>query len=196
MRDCTLKRTTKETDIDLYLNLDGKGQHDIKTDSGFLNHMLTLFASHGRFDLNVHCVGDSDVDYHHTAEDIAITLGQAIVSALGDKKGIRRYGSMLLPMDEALIQVAVDISGRGLLVEDIALKTPKVGDFDTELCKEFLMALAREGGLNLHVQQIRGENSHHIIEAIFKAVARSLRVAVSIDRDFADEVPSTKGLLS
>lgn len=195
MRTSELHRKTKETDIKLQLNLDGKGHSTIETDCGFLNHMLTLFASHGRFDLQVACVGDSEIDYHHTAEDIAITLGQAITEALGDKKGICRYGTMLLPMDEALIQVAVDISGRGLLVEDIHIKASKVGDFDTELCKEFFMALAREGGLNLHIQQLRGENAHHIIEGMFKAVARSLRQAVSIDPQFAEEIPSTKGVL-
>lgn len=195
MRSSKIQRNTKETQISLALTLDGRGNSDINTDCGFLNHMLTLFASHGKFDLVVQCKGDSEVDFHHTAEDIAISLGQALTEALGDKKGICRYGSMLLPMDETLIQVAVDISGRGLLVEDIALKTPKVGDFDTELCKEFLMALTREGGLNLHVQQIRGENSHHIIEGIFKAVARALRQAVSIDSAFAEEIPSTKGVL-
>lgn len=195
MRTSNLMRNTKETQIQLSLNLDGTGKSEIQTDCGFLNHMLTLFSSHSRFDLTVVCTGDSEVDFHHTAEDIAITLGEVFTTCLGDKKGISRYGSMLLPMDEALIQVAVDISGRGLLVEDIAIKSPKVGDFDTELCKEFLMALAREGGLNLHIQQIRGENAHHIIEGIFKGVARALRQAVAIDPKFANEIPSTKGVL-
>lgn len=195
MRSHSLTRNTNETKIELEIKLDGSGKGQINTRCGFLDHMLLLFASHGRFDLMVKCDGDTHIDYHHTTEDIAIALGQALVKALGDKKGICRYGSMLLPMDEALIQVAVDISGRGLLVEDIHLKTDKVGDFDTELCKEFLMALAREGGLNLHIMQIRGENSHHIIEGIFKAVARALRQAVAIDPAFADEIPSTKGLL-
>ncbi len=195
MRHCKLTRNTNETKINLELELDGSGICKISSGCGFLDHMLTLFASHGRFNLSVDCDGDSHIDYHHTTEDIAIALGQAISQALGDKKGIHRYGFFLLPMDEALIQVAVDISGRGLLVEDIALKTQKVGDFDTELCKEFYMALAREGGLNLHIQQLRGENSHHIIEGIFKAVGRSLRQAVSIDPDFSNEIPSTKGTL-
>lgn len=195
MRNSKLVRNTNETKISLSLELNGSGKSEIATGCGFLDHMLTLFASHGRFDLTVDCQGDTHIDYHHTTEDIAIALGQAIVQALGDKKGIHRYGSILLPMDEALIQVAIDISGRGLLVEDIALKTQKVGDFDTELCKEFFMALAREGGLNLHIQQIRGENSHHIIEGIFKGVARALRQAVAIDPAFANEIPSTKGLL-
>ncbi len=195
MRKHNVTRNTSETQIALEIDLDGKGQFDIETECGFLKHMLQLFASHGRFDLKIHCKGDSYVDFHHTAEDIAIALGQSIQKALGDKKGIRRYGSMLLPMDEALIQVAVDISGRGLLVEDISIKAGKVGDFDTELCKEFLMALAREGGLNLHIQQLRGENAHHIIEGIFKALARALREAVSIDPAFSNEIPSTKGIL-
>ncbi|MFI3254308.1 MAG: imidazoleglycerol-phosphate dehydratase HisB [Eubacteriales bacterium] len=195
MRQASKIRTTKETDISLSLSLEGSGKSNIQTDSGFLNHMLTLFASHGKFDLDLSCKGDSDVDFHHTAEDIAITLGQAFTEALGDKKGICRYGSMLLPMDEALIQVAVDISGRGMLVEDISLKTDKVGDFDTELCKEFFIALAREGGLNLHICQIRGENSHHIIEGIFKGVARAMAEAVAIDPRFPQEIPSTKGVL-
>lgn len=196
MRQAKLQRETAETQITLDLNLDGKGSSSIETDCGFLNHMLILFASHGRFDLKVHCTGDSYIDYHHTAEDIAITLGQALRQAVGDKKGMNRYGFFLLPMDEALIEVALDFSGRGLLVEDIHLKTEKVGDFDTELCKEFMIALAREAGLNLHICQRRGENSHHIIEGIFKAVARALRQAVAIDPAFADEIPSTKGLLS
>lgn len=196
MRKCNLTRNTNETKIQVELNLDGRGQSEIDSGSGFLDHMLTLFSSHGRFDLKILCDGDSHIDYHHSTEDIGIALGQALVRALGNKKGIHRYGSMLLPMDEALIQVAVDISGRGLLVEDIAIKADKVGDFDTELCKEFYMALAREGGLNLHIQQLRGENSHHIIEGIFKAVGRSLRQAVAIDVAFADEIPSTKGTLT
>lgn len=195
MRNAQLKRKTNETDIDIKLNLDGKGISKINTDCGFLNHMLVLFASHSRFDLEVDCIGDSEIDYHHTAEDIAITLGQAIVKALGDKKGICRYGTFTTPMDEALLQVSLDISGRGLLVENIDIKASKVGDFDTELCKEFLMALAREGGITLHIVQIRGENSHHIIEGIFKALARALRQAVSIDTQFANEIPSTKGLI-
>lgn len=195
MRKAELQRNTAETQITLSLELDGKGTSHIDTDCGFLNHMLTLFASHGRFNLDLVCKGDSYIDYHHSAEDIAITLGQALREALGAKKGINRYGSMSLPMDEALINVSLDLSGRGLLVDDISLKTEKVGNFDTELCKEFFIALAREGGINLHICQVRGENSHHIIEGIFKAVARSLRQAVAIDPAFSNEIPSTKGLL-
>lgn len=195
MRKVRLERNTGETKITLTIDLDGKGKSNIDTGCGFLDHMLILFTSHGRFDMDVSCVGDTYIDYHHTTEDIAIALGQALRESLGDKRGICRYGSCMLPMDEALIQVALDLSGRGLLVEDIHLKADKVGDFDTELCKEFFMALAREGGINLHISQLRGENAHHIIEGIFKAVARSLRIAVSIDPAFAEEIPSTKGLL-
>ncbi|MFI3142212.1 MAG: imidazoleglycerol-phosphate dehydratase HisB [Clostridia bacterium] len=195
MRKSTINRQTKETQIDLSINLDGKGLSEIQTDCGFLNHMLTLLASHARFDLEVTCKGDSEVDFHHTAEDIAICLGQAITAALGDKKGICRYGNFVVPMDEALLEVALDFSGRGLLCENIELKASKVGDFDTELCKEFMMALAREAGLNLHIDQRRGENTHHIIEGIFKALGRAMRQAVSIDNEFAEEIPSTKGVL-
>ncbi len=195
MRNFSTTRNTAETQIDLSLNLDGKGVSHITTDCGFLFHMLTLFTSHARFDLDLTCKGDSYVDFHHTAEDIAITLGQAIKSALGDKKGIYRYGTFVVPMDEALVQVSLDISGRGLLVENLVIKAQKVGDFDTELCKEFLMAIAREAGITLHVVQLRGENAHHIIEAVFKGLGRALRQAVSIDTAFAGEVPSTKGVL-
>ena len=195
MRSAQIVRKTNETNIALKINLDGSGKSEIDTDCGFLNHMLTLFASHSRFDFDVKCLGDSEIDYHHTVEDIAITLGKVLVEALGDKKGICRYGTFTVAMDEALIQVSLDISGRGLLVENMNLKSTKVGDFDTELCKEFLMALAREGGITLHILQIRGENTHHIIEGIFKALARALRQAVSIDEKFAGEIPSTKGLI-
>lgn len=195
MRNARLERNTAETQISLSIELDGKGKSNIDSGCGFLDHMLILFASHGRFDLDVACNGDTHIDYHHTTEDIAIALGQALRQSLGEKKGIYRYGSCLLPMDESLIQVSLDLSGRGLLVEDIQLKTDKVGDFDTELCKEFFMAFAREGGITLHISQLRGENSHHIIEGIFKAVARSLRQAVSIDAAFPEEIPSTKGVL-
>lgn len=195
MRNCEMTRNTNETKISLSLDLDGKGQSTIQTDCGFLNHMLTLFSSHSRFDMTLRCDGDSEIDFHHTTEDIAITLGQAFRTALGDKKGIHRYGSMLLPMDEALIQVALDISGRGFFVENIDIKPAKVGEFDTELCKEFLIAFAREAGVTLHVVQLRGENAHHIIEGIFKALARSLREAVALDAAYAGEIPSTKGLL-
>lgn len=195
MRSTKFSRKTNETDIEISFNLDGTGKSEIQTECGFMNHMLTLFSSHGRFDCTVVCQGDSEVDFHHTVEDIGISIGQALLSALGDKKGICRYGSAVVPMDESLIQVSLDLSGRGLLVEDINLKTEKVGDFDTELCKEFLMALAREGGINLHVLQLRGENSHHIIEGIFKALARALRQAVAVDPQCIGEIPSTKGVL-
>ena len=195
MRTASVIRKTAETDISLTLCLDGKGESTIKTGCGFLDHMLTLFAKHGRFDLSVSCVGDTYVDYHHTVEDVGICLGQAFAKALGDKKGIIRYGNMLLPMDEALILSAVDISGRGGFYPTMNIPTQKVGDFDTELCQEFWIAFARDAGMTLHVQQLAGANSHHIMEGIFKSVARSLKTAVAIDPAFADEIPSTKGML-
>lgn len=195
MRTAEINRKTAETDIALSLNLDGKGNSVIDTGCGFLNHMLTLFAKHGRFDLNVTCKGDVDVDYHHTVEDIGICLGQAFEKALGDKKGIIRYGSMLLPMDETLILTAVDISGRGFLGYDLKIPTEKAGDFDTELCEEFFLAFTRNFPISLHIKQLDGKNSHHIIEGTFKSVARSLKQAVKIDAEFADEIPSTKGVL-
>ena len=195
MRTASVIRKTAETDISLTLCLDGKGESTIKTGCGFLDHMLTLFAKHGRFDLTVSCVGDTYVDYHHTVEDVGICLGQAFEKALGDKKGIIRYGNMLLPMDEALILSAVDISGRGGFYPTVNIPTQKVGDFDTELCQEFWIAFARDAGMTLHIQQLAGSNSHHIIEGIFKSVARSLKTAVTIDPAFADEIPSTKGML-
>ena len=195
MRTASVIRKTAETDISLTLCLDGKGESTIKTGCGFLDHMLTLFAKHGRFDLSVSCIGDTYVDYHHTVEDVGICLGQAFRKALGGKKGIIRYGNMLLPMDEALILAAVDISGRGGFYPTVSIPTQKVGDFDTELCQEFWTAFAREAGMTLHVQQLAGSNSHHIIEGIFKSVARSLKTAVAIDPAFADEIPSTKGML-
>ena len=195
MRTASVIRKTAETDISLTLCLDGKGNCTIKTGCGFLDHMLTLFAKHGRFDLSVSCIGDTYVDYHHTVEDVGICLGQAFGKALGDKKGIIRYGNMLLPMDEALILSAVDISGRGGFYPTVNIPTQKVGDFDTELCQEFWIAFARDGGMTLHVQQLAGSNSHHIIEGIFKSVARSLKTAVAIDPAFANEIPSTKGML-
>ena len=195
MRTASVIRKTAETDIGLTLCLDGKGESTIKTGCGFLDHMLTLFAKHGRFDLSVSCIGDTYVDYHHTVEDVGICLGQAFARALGDKKGIIRYGNMLLPMDEALILSAVDISGRGGFYPTMNIPTQKVGDFDTELCQEFWIAFARDAGMTLHVQQLAGSNSHHIIEGIFKSVARSLKTAVAIDPAFADEIPSTKGML-
>ena len=195
MRTASIIRKTAETDISLTLCLDGKGESTIKTGCGFLDHMLTLFAKHGRFDLSVSCIGDTYVDYHHTVEDVGICLGQAFAKALGDKKGIIRYGNMLLPMDETLILSAVDISGRGGFYPTMNIPTQKVGDFDTELCLEFWIAFARDAGMTLHVQQLAGSNSHHIIEGIFKSVARSLKTAVAIDPAFADEIPSTKGML-
>lgn len=195
MRTASVIRKTAETDISLTLCLDGKGESTIKSGCGFLDHMLTLFAKHGRFDLSVSCIGDTYVDYHHTVEDVGICLGQAFAKALGDKKGIIRYGNMLLPMDEALILSAVDISGRGGFYPIMNIPTQKVGDFDTELCLEFWIAFARDAGMTLHVQQLAGSNSHHIMEGIFKSVARSLKTAVAIDPAFADEIPSTKGML-
>ena len=196
MRESVIARKTAETDITLKLNLDGKGVADIATGCGFLDHMLTLFAKHGRFDLTVRCTGDTYVDYHHTVEDIGICLGKAFYEALGDKRGITRYGSMILPMDETMVLSAVDISGRGGFYPVLNIPTPKVGDFDTELCQEFWIAFARDAGMTLHIQQLAGANSHHIIEGVFKSVARSLKVAVAIDAAFADEVPSTKGILA
>ena len=195
MRTASVIRKTAETDISLTLCLDGKGNCTIKTGCGFLDHMLTLFAKHGRFDLSVSCTGDTYVDYHHTVEDVGICLGQAFGKAMGDKKGIVRYGNMLLPMDETLILAAVDLSGRGGFYPTVNIPTQKVGDFDTELCQEFWIAFARDAGMTLHVQQLAGSNSHHIIEGIFKSVARSLKTAVAIDPAFADEIPSTKGML-
>ena len=190
-RSIDVARKTGETDIEMFLNLDGTGQYEVRTDCGFMKHMLELFARHGGFDLNIRCVGDHYVDDHHAVEDMGIVLGKGFKEALGDKRCIRRYGSMLLPMDEALVMVACDISGRGTLVYDLELKD-KVGTFDTELVKEFFLAFTREMGLTLHIKQINGENTHHIIEAAFKGVARALKEAVAVE---GDEIPSTKGLL-
>ena len=195
MRTAEIKRTTAETDIFLSLNLDGAGVSDCRTGCGFLDHMLTLLARHGRFDLTVKCKGDTQVDYHHTAEDIGICLGKAFAQAIGDKKGITRYGSTTLPMDEALILSAVDISGRGGCYYNQEIPTQKVGDYDTELDQEFWIAFAQNAGITLHIRQLAGRNSHHIIEGAFKSVARSLKAAVAIDACFANEVPSTKGML-
>ncbi len=195
MRKSNINRKTAETDISLTLCIDGTGKSEIDTGCGFLDHMLTLFARHGKFDLSVKCTGDTAVDYHHTTEDIGICLGTAFSEALGDKKGICRYGSMLLPMDEALITAALDISGRSCLCCGLDIPSPKVGDFDTELCEEFWQAFVRSSNITLHILQNAGRNSHHIIEGAFKAVARAMREAVCIDPDFADEVPSTKGVL-
>ena len=195
MRTAEIQRKTAETDIRLTFSADGTGQANVDTGCGFLNHMLILFAKHGRFDLNVTCKGDIDVDDHHTVEDIGIALGDAIALALGDKRGIVRYGNMILPMDEALILAAVDISGRSCLCYDLQIPTEKVGTFDTELAEEFFQGLTRHAGLTLHIRQLAGTNSHHIIEGAFKAVARALRAAVAIDSAYADEIPSTKGVL-
>lgn len=195
MRTSEIIRKTAETDINLTLALDGTGKSEIDTGCGFLDHMLTLFARHGRFDLTVKCTGDTNVDFHHTVEDIGICLGMALSEALGDKKGICRYGSMMLPMDEALITAALDISGRSYLAYGLEIPAEKVGDFDTELCEEFWQAFVRTSSITLHIVQNAGRNSHHIIEGAFKAVARALRAAVKIDPDFAGEIPSTKGVL-
>lgn len=195
MRTSQINRITAETNISLSLNLDGKGKSQIASGCGFLDHMLILFARHAGFDLELKCLGDTFVDYHHTTEDIGICLGKAVKEALGDKRGIVRYGSMLLPMDEALVLTAVDISGRGMLRFGLDLPTEKVGDFDTELVKEFFLAFTRESDITVHIRQLDGENSHHIIEGTFKSFARSLRQAVSVDEKFKDEIPSTKGVI-
>ena len=195
MRTAEIIRKTAETDIELKLNLDGKGNGDIDSGCGFLDHMLTLFAKHAGYDLTVRCKGDVQVDYHHTSEDVGIALGKAFYQALGDKKGITRYGDILLPMDETLIRSAVDISGRDYLAIDLQIPSPKVGDFDTELCEEFWLAFVREAKITLHVTQLAGKNAHHIIEGTFKAVARTLGKATAIDEKHKDEVPSTKGVL-
>ena len=196
MRTAEIYRKTAETEIALKLDLDGSGVSDIASGVGFLDHMLTLFAKHGRFDLTVRCKGDTWVDDHHSVEDIGIALGMALKEALAEKRGVRRYGSMLLPMDEALVLCALDLSGRACLRYGLEIPTEKVGAFDTELVEEFFLAVCREAGLTLHLKQLDGTNSHHIIEAAFKAFARALREAVSIDPAAADAVPSTKGVLA
>ena len=202
MRSATISRKTAETDIELTLNLDGTGESDISSGVGFLDHMLTLFARHGRFDLtlscvgDISCVGDTGVDDHHSVEDIGICLGRALNEALGDKRGICRYGDTTLPMDEALILTAIDLSGRSVLCFDLDVPTQKVGSFDTELVEEFFIALSANAGMTLHIRKLAGRNTHHIIEGCFKSFARSLRKAVAIDPAFADEVPSTKGVLA
>jgi len=195
MRTSEIKRETKETNIELMVNLDGTGKSSIDTGCGFLDHMLTLFAKHGRFDLDVKCKGDVKVDFHHTVEDTAICLGQAFSEALGDKMGIVRYGNMILPMDEALVLSAVDLSGRSGLSYKLEIPTEKVGDFDTELTEEFWLAFVREAQCTIHLVQMSGTNSHHIIEGAFKSVARSLKMAVSFEKGFENEIPSTKGVL-
>ena len=195
MRKAEIKRKTAETDIVLKLDLDGTGKSDIDSGVGFLDHMLTLFAKHGRFDLQLACKGDTQVDDHHSVEDIGICLGEAFAKALGDKAGIRRYGSMLLPMDEALVLSSLDISGRAHLSYTASIRARKVGTFDTELAEEFWEAFVRSAKITLHIRQLAGRNAHHIIEGMFKSVARALREAVSIDPALAGEIPSTKGVL-
>ena len=196
MRNSEIARKTLETDVMLRLELDGSGKSSIESGVGFLDHMLTLFAAHGRFDLTLRCTGDTQVDDHHSVEDIGIVLGEAFREALGDKRGIRRYGSILLPMDEALILCAADLSGRSCLRNSVTLPAQKVGTFDTELVQEFLLGFVRKAEITLHFRMLDGENTHHIIEAMFKAFGRTLSEAVSIDPSCADEIPSTKGVLS
>ena len=195
MKVAVIERKTKETEIYVKLDVNGKGNSEIVTGVGFLDHMLTLFASHGRFDLTVRCKGDTEVDCHHSAEDIGICLGKAFAEALEDKKGITRYGSMILPMDEALVLCAVDFSGRDYLGYGLEIPAQRVGDFDTELVEEFFLGFVRNAGATLHLKQLEGKNSHHIIEAAFKAAARAIRGAVKVDPEFSDEIPSTKGAL-
>ena len=195
MRSAVIKRKTNETDIELTLNIDGSGKSSVDSGCGFLDHMLTLFSRHGRFDIDLKCKGDTYVDYHHTVEDIGIALGEAFKNALGDKRGIRRYGSCTLPMDEALILTAVDLSGRMFLNYGLNIPTEKVGSFDTELTEEFWLGFSRNALCNLHIKQLDGTNSHHIIEGTFKSAARSLKEAVAIDTEYSEEIPSTKGVL-
>ena len=195
MRCAEIKRTTAETDITLTLSLDGSGKSEVNTGCGFMDHMLTLFAKHGRFDLTLTCKGDTQVDDHHTVEDVGICLGKAFREALGDGCGITRYGSMMLPMDETLALCAVDISGRACLVYNLDIPAPRVGSFDTELVEEFFAAFVRSASLTLHVKKLDGRNSHHVIEGAFKAFARAMAQAVAIDPTRAGEIPSTKGVL-
>ena len=198
MRTAEINRKTAETDISLKLCIDGKGESTVSTGCGFLDHMLTLFARHGRFDLSVSCKGDTEVDYHHTVEDVGIAMGKAISYAMDPAdavRGIRRYGNMILPMDEALILTAVDYSGRAHLEYSVDIPSQRVGDFDTELCEEFWLAFVRKANITLHIRQLAGKNSHHIIEGIFKSVARSLGEALSKDEKFKDDIPSTKGVI-
>ena len=195
MRTAEINRKTNETDIKLTLNLDGTGESETHTGCGFLDHMLTLFARHGGFDLTVSCKGDTYVDYHHTVEDIGIALGDAFKSALGDMRGITRYGSFILPMDESLIMTAVDISGRSHLSYDLAIPAQKVGDFDTELVEEFLLGFVRNSNITLHIKQMSGKNAHHIVEGVFKALGRTLKKAVYIADESNMQIPSSKGVL-
>lgn len=193
MRTAEITRNTAETNISLKVNLDGTGKTEVSTGVGFLNHMLTLFAAHGKFDLEVRCVGDTDVDDHHSVEDVGICLGQAFRQALGDKRGITRYGSFLLPMDEALILAAVDISGRSSLNDALEIPTEKIGNFDTELVEEFFLGFVRSCPMSLHLRKLAGTNSHHIVEGAFKAFGRAMKAAVALDG--TDKIPSTKGVL-
>ena len=193
MRTAEIARNTAETNISLKVNLDGTGKTEVNTGVGFLNHMLTLFAAHGKFDLEVRCVGDTDVDDHHSVEDVGICLGQAFRQALGDKRGITRYGSFLLPMDEALILAAVDISGRSSLNDALEIPTEKIGSFDTELVEEFFLGFTRSCPMSLHLRKLAGTNSHHIVEGAFKAFGRAMKTAVALDG--TDKIPSTKGVL-
>lgn len=195
MRKSEITRKTAETQINLSLNLDGTGKSDISTGCGFMDHMLTLFAKHGRFDLSVKCTGDTYVDYHHTTEDIGIVLGEAFKEAIGDMKGIYRYADITLPMDEALILCAVDISGRSYLNFAAPIPCQKIGDFDSELIEEFMCGFVRKAGITLHISKLFGTNSHHIAEGIFKSLARVLSKAAAIDEKYKDEIPSTKGVL-
>lgn len=195
MRISEISRNTAETQITLKLNLDGNGKSNISTGCGFLDHMLVLFAKHGRFDLDLSCSGDTWVDDHHTVEDVGIALGEAFRMALGDKRGITRYGSQILPMDEALILTALDLSGRSFLGYDLQIPAQKVGTFDTELVEEFWLGFVRNCLCTLHIRQLAGTNSHHIIEGVFKSAGQSFRSAVAIEAAFADEIPSTKGVL-
>ncbi len=195
MRTASLNRKTAETDINLSLNLDGTGKSNIETGCGFLDHMFTLFSKHARFDLDIKCIGDTFVDYHHSAEDIGICLGKAFAEALGDMKGIERYGDIILPMDETLILCATDISGRAHLEYDVEIPTEKIGDFDSELVEEFFLAFVRNANLTLHIKKLNGKNSHHIAEGVFKAFGRTMSKAVKINEAFKDEIPSTKGVL-
>ena len=192
MRKSEINRKTAETDISLSLSLDGKGVSKIDTGCGFLDHMLTLFASHGRFDLSVECKGDTNVDYHHSVEDIGICLGKAFAEAVGDCKGIKRYGNMMLPMDESLVLCALDVSGRAYLAYGLDIKAEKIGEFDTELIEEFFLAFVRNANITLHIKQLDGKNAHHIAEAAFKAFARALSMALTVE---SDKIPSTKGVL-
>lgn len=195
MRNFEMTRITNETNIQMKLSLDGQGQADIQTGCGFLDHMLTLFTRHGGFDLTIKCAGDTDVDFHHTTEDVGIVLGTCVLNALDNMKGITRYGDIILPMDESLILSAIDVSGRAYLNFDVDFPTEKIGEFDTELVKEFFEAFVRNSKITLHIKKLYGENSHHIAEGIFKSFARALGKAVKIDDNNKDKIPSTKGTL-